>query len=200
MLKSVTALAVAGTLMTPALPASAAAIQPVLPASAAATQPAQPSGAAYQLSEVARPSKQDRTFLRTAHQSHVAEIAGARIAQRRATSDEVKALAARLIRDHTAMDADLTAVARRAGVALPKGITADQRRRLGQYESFETARFDLLYVLTQLVGHQVAMNNGETEVKEGTDPRVVQLAKASAPIVKAHHHDLTKLREQMQPL
>jgi putative membrane protein len=144
-------------------------------------------------------SAQDRAFLRAAHQTNLAEIAGGRIAERRGRTPEVRALGARFIRDHTAMDADLTRIAGDLGVRLPQRPNEAQRKRAAQYESFEAERFDILYVLTQLVGHQAAMADGDREIKEGRNPQVRRLAVDAAPVVASHHRELLRVRELLQP-
>jgi putative membrane protein len=220
MLKTLTTLAAAGALIapahaagaTPALDRSSARVAPGAHSSALATATADGSVratasthssalAAVGTLSVARAalSAQDRAFLRAAHQTNLAEIAGGRIAERRGRTPEVRALGARFIRDHTAMDADLTRIAGDLGVRLPQRPNEAQRKRAAQYESFEAERFDILYVLTQLVGHQAAMADGDREIKEGRNPQVRRLAVDAAPVVASHHRELLRVRELLQP-
>ncbi|GAA0498156.1 hypothetical protein Ade02nite_53250 [Paractinoplanes deccanensis] len=178
MFRTLTALAAVGALLVPAQPVHAA-----------------PSSAAV----ASRPSLQDQAFLIAAHESHLFEIAGGRIAQRRGLTQAVNALGSRFIRDHTVMDRALTATAAELGVALPNQPNAAQRARLAQYEEYDADRFDIVFVLTQLLGHQAAVADGKREVREGSDPRVIKLARDAAPTITAHHHQLIAARLALQP-
>ncbi|XVV17525.1 DUF4142 domain-containing protein [Actinoplanes sp. CA-131856] len=152
--------------------------------------PAQPA--------VAAPSLQDLSFLYAAHESHLFEIAGGRVAETRATVPEVRALATRMVREHTEMDRVLTATAQRLGVGLPAEPNAAQRSRVAQYETYDPARFDIVYVLTQLLAHQTAVSDGRRQIKDGSEPSVVKLAQDAAPMIAGHHRTLISVRKQLQ--
>jgi putative membrane protein len=133
----------------------------------------------------------DTTFLRAVHQANMAEIAGGNIAQERGVSSRVRALGARFVRDHTAIDTRLTAVARAAGVMLPDTPTAAQLALTKRYQSVPSSSFDRLYLHTQLKAHNEALAAGKAELANGQDTRVKQLVAYAAPLVQAHHDALT---------
>lgn len=135
-------------------------------------------------------SSSDAAFLRAVHQADLAEIAGGNIAQERGVSPRVRALGARFVRDHTAIDGRLTAVAREAGVELPDTPSAAQLALAKKYQAVSPARFDALYLRTQLAAHEEALAAGKAELATGEDPRVKQLVSYAAPLVQAHHDAL----------
>lgn len=139
---------------------------------------------------VAEPAA-DAGFLRAVHQADMAEIAGGGIAQERGTTAEVRSLGARFVRDHTAIDDRLTAVARAAGVQLPDTPTAAQLALAKRYQAVPAASFDRLYLRTQLKAHTEALAAGKAELAHGGDARVKQLVAFAAPLVEAHHAALT---------
>jgi putative membrane protein len=128
----------------------------------------------------------DAGFLQAVHQADMAEIAAGGIAQERGVSARVRALGARFVRDHQAIDARLTATARAAGVTLPDTPSAAQLDLTKKYQSVPAAKFDALYLRTQLTAHNEAMRAGKTELAKGADARVKALVAYAAPIVKAH--------------
>jgi putative membrane protein len=146
---------------------------PPLPASARAAEPAP-----------------DAAFLRATHQADLAEIAGGEIARTRGASARVRALGARFVRDHTAIEDHLTAVARAAGVALPGTPTAAQLALAERYRSVPVATFDRLYLHTQLKAHEDALAAGKAELAGGEDARVKRLVSFAAPLVEAHRRAL----------
>jgi putative membrane protein len=157
--------------------ASAAPAERAVPFAAAAVTPA------------AEPSR-DARFLRMAHQADLAEIAGGTIAEDRGVSAQVRALGARFVRDHTDIEAHLTATARAAGVTLPDTPTAAQLALAKKYQSVPAAAFDALFLRTQLKAHIEVLNAGKAELTNGQDPRVKQLIAYAGPLVMAHHDAL----------
>jgi putative membrane protein len=133
----------------------------------------------------------DASFLQSVHQADMAEIAAGGIARERGVSAPVRALGARFVRDHTAIDARLTATARAAGVTLPDTPTAAQLALTRKYQSVPAASFDRLYLRTQLTAHNDALRAGRAELAEGQDDRVKKLVEFAAPLVQAHHDALT---------
>jgi putative membrane protein len=142
-----------------------------------------------------RVSAQDIAYLREAHQGNLFEIAGGRLAARKAAVPKLRALGARLVRDHAALDARLTRTAARLGVGLPSAPAAEQRSLLRQYRTAEPDRFDALFVDTQLLAHRAAMLAGQQEIAAGSNRRVKRLAAVAAPVLEAHHTALRSLRQ-----
>ncbi len=151
-----------------------------------------PGTAAY-----AAPSSQDSTYLKAAHQSNLAEIAGGKLAQQKGDSQQVKDLGARFVTDHTTLDSALQKTASALGVDLPSAPNAAQRALAKQYQAASGSSFDALFVSTQMDAHMAAMKLGQTEIAQGSDPSVVNAAKSAAPVIAKHH---TLLRDAASAL
>jgi putative membrane protein len=134
----------------------------------------------------AAPSSQDSTYLKAAHQVNLAEIAGSKIAEQKADSQQVKDLATRFITDHTKLDAALTKTASAVGVSLPSAPNAQQQALAARYQATSGKQFDTLFVSTQLQGHMAAMNLGQTEIANGSDAQVKKAAQDAAPVIQGH--------------
>jgi hypothetical protein len=78
----------------------------------------------------AAPSNQDASWVQTAHQSNLVEIAAGNAAQQAATTPEVKQLGAMFVQMHTELDTALTQAAQQLGVQLPGAPTAEQQAQL----------------------------------------------------------------------
>jgi putative membrane protein len=135
-------------------------------------------------------SDQDTAFLRAAHQSNLAEIAGGRIAQRQGNSQQVKDLGARFVADHTRLDAALRATAADLDVSLPSAPNAQQRALAQRYEATSGEDFDALFIATQMDSHMKAMALGRTELAEGDNEQAKTIARNAAPVIESHHEDL----------
>jgi putative membrane protein len=138
----------------------------------------------------AAPSAQDTTYLRAAHQSNLAEIAGGTIARQKAESQQVKDLGARFVADHTKLDSALKQTASALGVTLPSAPNAEQRALAARYDAASAEQFDALFIATQMDAHMKAMRLGETEIADGSDARAKKAAQSAAPVVASHHSAL----------
>ncbi|SHN46105.1 DUF4142 domain-containing protein [Cryptosporangium aurantiacum] len=163
-----------------------AALLALLAAAAVATSVATSAGAADRSLNA-----QDRLFLRAAHQGHLAEITGARIALHQATVPVVRDLATRWIADHTTLDRALTQAAVPLDVELPAGPNADQEELAARYRETSGPEFDRLWVTTQITAHHQAEALVNAELTAGSSAAVKALARAAEPVVAAHHQLLT---------
>jgi putative membrane protein len=144
----------------------------------------QPTGAQ------AAPSGQDAAYLRAAHQSNLAEIAGGKVAQQKGVSPQVKDLGARFVADHTKLDAAVRETAEALGVELPSAPNEKQRAVADRYEATSGEAFDALFVSTQMEAHMAAMALGRTELARGSDAQAKKTAQDAAPVIASHHDAL----------
>jgi putative membrane protein len=138
----------------------------------------------------AAPSDQDATYLRAAHQSNLAEIAGGKLAQQKADSQRVKDLGARFVTDHTKLDQSLSKTASALGVSLPSAPNSQQQALAARYSAASGSQFDSLFVSTQMQAHMTAMQLGQTELAQGSDSQAKKVAQSAAPVIASHHSAL----------
>ena len=138
----------------------------------------------------AAPSDQDAAYLKAAHQSNLAEIAGGRIAQQKGTSQQVKDLGARFVADHTKLDASLRQTASALNVDLPSKPNTQQQAVAAKYQAASGSAFDALFVSTQMDAHMAAMNLGQKELSAGSDAQAKKVAQSAAPVIASHHSAL----------
>jgi putative membrane protein len=138
----------------------------------------------------AAPSDQDAAYLKAAHQSNLAEIAGGRIAQQKGNSQQVKDLGARFVADHTKLDASLRQTASALNVDLPSKPNAQQQAVAAKYGATSGSGFDSLFVSTQMDAHMAAMNLGQQELSAGADDQAKKVARSAAPVIASHHRAL----------
>jgi putative membrane protein len=140
----------------------------------------------------AAPSSQDSSYLKAAHQGNLAEIAGGQLAQQKASSQEVKDLGARFVADHTKLDAALQSTASALNVTLPSAPNPQQQALAARYRAASGSAFDTLFVSTQTDAHMGAMQLGQTEIAQGSDPQVKKAAQSAAPVIAAHQRLLSE--------
>ncbi|SDJ25751.1 DUF4142 domain-containing protein [Nonomuraea jiangxiensis] len=130
-------------------------------------------------------SDQDRAFLVQAHQGNLAEIQAGHAAAN-ATKQEVRAVAAMLVRDHTNLDSAVMQEADRAGVELPGEPNPQQRSALAQVTTKSGESFDKAWVASQITGHRQTLEAIEKQLREGTNADVKKVAYDARPVVQQH--------------
>jgi putative membrane protein len=133
-------------------------------------------------------SAQDRAYLREAHRGNLAEIAAGKVALGKSRDRDVRAIAARLIRDHRRLDARLRSVADRLDVRLPSTPSAAQRDDLRAVAGRHGHRFDRAWLRLQEDAHSHALWLGQRELRRGHSAWVKDLARDSAPVIRHHLH------------
>ena len=125
------------------------------------------------------------------------EITAGDLAQQKGQSQGVKDLGARLKTDHTQLDQTVQQTASQLGVELPSEPTADQQSVLDQLNNASGAEFDRLWVTSELAGHVQAIQATQTEISQGSEQSVVQLAQTALPTLQAHYDALVQLAEKL---
>jgi putative membrane protein len=125
-------------------------------------------------------------FVSNLTQSGMYEIKAAQIAEKRSKDPDVKAFAALMVKDHTAMDNDMKPKIKAAG---QKPATALDNRRSGLIDHLNSASdadFDKTYVDQQVSGHQEALDLLKGYADHGPDVVLKGAAGDAAPKVQEH--------------
>nr|WP_191910093.1 DUF4142 domain-containing protein [Microbispora cellulosiformans] len=131
-------------------------------------------------------SDQDKAFLVSAHQDNLTEIEGGQTAERQAESQAVKDAGSRLVKDHTALDEQVTKVAAEYGVDLPGQPSERQQAELRKFAAKSGAAFDRAWVPAQAEDHRATLVALDKEASSGSSEKVRQLARDAKPVVKEH--------------
>jgi putative membrane protein len=182
-----------GIVLVAAAPSAAPATAAPATASATVATIAAASGAPVQSAQPRRVARVDRAFLIAAHDSNLNEILAGRLALRRATDPRVRDLARMFIRDHTVADRQVRLVAARLRVKLPNEPSAQTQLELALLANFRGAAFNRAWVTQQLVAHARAIVLTEIELILGRERPVLELARATAPVIQRHYNELRDL-------
>ncbi|MEV4714343.1 DUF4142 domain-containing protein [Micromonospora sp. NPDC049374] len=145
----------------------------------------------------AQPSEQDTQYLQAVHQVNLYEIAAGELAQEKGQNQQVKELGQQFVTDHTELDQSVQDLAGQLNVELPSEPTTDQQAGLDQLNNASGEEFDRLWVTQELAGHVQAIQATQTEISQGTEPQVVQLAQTALPVLQAHYDALVMLAEEL---
>ncbi|GIJ21322.1 DUF4142 domain-containing protein [Micromonospora lutea] len=147
--------------------------------------------------QAAQPSEQDTQYLQAIHQTNLYEIAAGELAQEKGQNQQVKELGQQFVTDHTELDQSVQDLAGQLNVELSDEPTTDQQTALDQLNNASGEEFDRLWVTQGLAGHVQAIQATQTEISQGTEPQVVQLAQTALPVLQAHYDALVMLAEEL---
>ncbi|MGW7431477.1 DUF4142 domain-containing protein [Streptomyces sp. NPDC054861] len=130
---------------------------------------------------------QDTAFVRRGHQVGLAEIAAGRDAARNAATPCVKAVGAALVRDHTRLDAGLSALARELGVTLPgPAAPAPAREPEDVRGPARTTAYDTAWLADRAEAQTEALALIDAQIARGDNARAVAAARVARPVVTMH--------------
>jgi putative membrane protein len=132
-------------------------------------------------------SQADMDFANMAAQGGQAEIQMAQLALNKATSNDVKKYAQRMIKDHTKAGNNLDKIAAKKQMTLNKTPNEEQMQMMSQLQQASGAEFDRMYM--QMAGvdaHQKMETLYQTEAGNGSDADLKSFAAKTLPVVQKH--------------
>ncbi|HEX5542321.1 MAG TPA: DUF4142 domain-containing protein [Micromonospora sp.] len=144
-----------------------------------------------------KPSSQDRQFLTQIHQVNLSEISDGKMAQQKAVNQQVKDLGARFVTEHTNLDKKVKDTASSVNVKLPDSPNAEQKRVENELKGLSGNEFDQRWVAAELAGHLQAIQQTQTEVDQGSEASVKELAREALPVLESHRDALLELARQL---
>lgn len=129
----------------------------------------------------------DAKFMATAAQGGMAEVAMARVALERASSDAVRQYAQKMIDDHTANNSELMQLAAGKGVTLPAAPDAKHQALMTKMSGLSGMQFDMEYIKNSGVKDHEAMEKLMlSESTRGKDADARAFAARTLPAVRMH--------------
>ena len=126
-------------------------------------------------------------FVTNATVSNMYEIESGRLAGERAKNPALKSFGQRIVKDHTAMMAEMkAALPAGGGVAAP---TAMDERRQGMIDNLKQApaeAFDGVFRAQQVAAHEESLTLHRTYAENGDNAQLKALAAKGAPMIQAH--------------
>jgi putative membrane protein len=127
----------------------------------------------------------DRNFLMTAGHGGHAEVMLAQMAQKKAMNSEVKALAERLDKDHSANNKELETLASSKGVTVPMEMDAQHKQVQARLDKLDGAAFDKAYASEMVNGHKKMIALFE-QASKSKDADISGFAQKTLPTLKEH--------------
>jgi len=128
----------------------------------------------------------DHEFAMKAAHVGTAEVELGKLAETKASSDDVKQFARRMVEDHGKAGEELKQVATRKNHTLPDQLDAKHAALRDRLSKLSGAEFDREYMKAMVEGHTAAASMLEKEASNGSDSDLKAWAAKYAPTVRDH--------------
>lgn len=132
-------------------------------------------------------------FVEDASAKGVAEVEAGKLAQEKGTSADVKDFAAKMIKDHTAANAQLATIAQTKKLEVSDNQMLMDKAKSMILELRSAKSFDQAYANNQVVAHEQTIKLFEEEIKDGEDAELKAFASEMLPKLKLHLEHAKKL-------
>jgi len=126
--------------------------------------------------QASAPTPADRDFLVRALGVNQTEILLGRMASKRGTTPEVRAMGDKMVQRHTELAQQLRQLAQIDPAAEPPTLTADQQKTVARLAATSESEFDRSFKDTVDAGHVDELAMYREEVRRSADPRLSALA------------------------
>jgi putative membrane protein len=134
----------------------------------------------------------ERAFIIEAAQGGALEVNLGNLAMTRSSDRGVKAVASRIVRDHKMANQKLMALAKREGIMLPKGLSAEGMRTQQELMALKGAAFDRAYLSHMDEDHKHDIAAFEAQAKTAMNPQLKTFVAQTLPTLRAHEQLVTQ--------
>jgi putative membrane protein len=128
----------------------------------------------------------DESFYKAAAEGGIAEVDLGHLADKNSTSPKVKEFAEMMVKDHSAANQKLQALAAGKGVSLPMSASAGDMATKAKLEALSGDSFDKSYIKSQVKAHVDTVKLLRKEIASGQDTDAKAFARSILPTVQAH--------------
>jgi putative membrane protein len=132
------------------------------------------------------PASGDTKFVQHVAQDGQAEVDLGRLAEQRTQNPEVKALARRLVDDHTKSNQQLMRIAQQEGVQLPAGPGKSADKERVKLEKLSGDAFDRAFAKHIVEDHQKDIKYFQKEQNSLKDAQLKSFAQQTLPVLQEH--------------
>jgi putative membrane protein len=140
-------------------------------------------------------SMTDTNFILAAAQGGMTEVKLGELASTSGMREDVKAFGRMMVKDHTAINEDLKALAAQKGVTLPQSLDAEHQGIVDKMMALNGLGFDDAYINDMIQIHQKDAKAFRAESAATQDPGIKYFLDTSIPVVESHLQQATLLKK-----
>lgn len=135
-------------------------------------------------------------FVNRAASGGLFEVRSSELALQRSQDDAIRGFAETMIRDHTANNGDLLAMATNQGLLIPDELAEPHAGMMAAIESAGGDGFDAAYAEGQVAAHEAAIALYGAYVENGDNDLLIGYARDSLPVLQQHLEQARNLAAQ----
>jgi putative membrane protein len=128
----------------------------------------------------------DQAFISKAAMGGMAEVELGRLAQRKASSKEVKDLAGKIVSDHTRSNEELQRIAKSLNVTIPTTVDSKHKDTKERLQKLSGTEFDRTFMNEIVNDHREHIAEFKREANSGNNQQVKQFASKTLPTLEEH--------------
>jgi len=140
-------------------------------------------------------STADQDFIQAAAQGGMTEVKLGELAAQKGVRDDVKEFGQMMVKDHSAINSDLKALAAQKGVALPDSLDAKHQGMIDKFSALTGSAFDDAYIAAMIKGHKKDAKAFNAESAATQDPDIKGFVDKSIPVVESHLQHVTAMKK-----
>jgi putative membrane protein len=140
-------------------------------------------------------SMTDTNFILAAAQGGLTEVKLGELASTIGKREDVKGFGRMMVKDHTAINADLKTLAAQKGITLPNSLDAEHQDILDNMTALTGSGFDDAYINGMIQTHQKDAKAFRAESAATQDADIKYFLNTSVPVVESHLQQATALKK-----
>jgi putative membrane protein len=145
--------------------------------------------------DITKKQERDAEFMVTTASRGMLDLEMSQIAQRKATSPDVKYLAQSMVAGHSTMQTELKALADKKGIVLPASLGGDQAKQVGELTALNGSSFDRKYLDLLEETHKNSVDDFDDMSDDAYDGDIRAFAAKFLPALKTHREAIDKAAE-----
>ena len=139
----------------------------------------------------------DKTFVKKAAVGGMAEVDMGKMAQEKGSSQDVKDFGAMMVKDHTANNDDLAALAKTKGLMVPDKLDSMHQKMADKLSGLSGTAFDTAYINDMVMGHEKMLALMKSE-ESSSDPDLKSFATKTSETVQMHLDKAKEIQSKMK--
>jgi putative membrane protein len=140
-------------------------------------------------------SMADKDFILAAAQGGMTEVKLGELASRNGMRDDVKAFGQRMVKDHSAINDDLKALATQKDVTLPDSLDAKHQGMVDKMAALTGSEFDDAYIAGMIKDHKMDAKEFKAESDATKDADIKSFVDKSIPVVERHLKHIKAMKQ-----
>ena len=137
----------------------------------------------------------DQDFMLAAAQGGMTEVKLGELAAQNGERADVKEFGQMMVKDHSAINADLKTLAAQKEVALPDSLDAKHQKMVDKMAALSGSAFDKVYIASMIKDHKMDAKEFKSESAATKDTDIKSFVDKSLPVVESHLQHIMAMKK-----